>query len=239
MEDKLCWTAEISMRHIKGRKKMKSILVTVVCLTICTTLYPQSKTSNPKYALSFGITDNFSLDKFNMDIAVKKIFDEDHQLRVFLSPRFIRNENEIESQNGFGINDSEDVLTEYSLGIGVDYLWILKTSENINLFSGTGLSYSFGQHEEKSTTGNEYSEEMNTSSTDLGVRGTLGVEWKITEKIGIHSEYLFTTSYYWDKSETKYPFWLNEYEFSLSTTTSKQSKLHISTIVLFGISIYI
>ncbi len=219
---------------------MKSSLVIVISLIMCSLMYSQDSTKH-NWALSFGIADNFRLSNFNMDIAVKKIIDDEHQLRLFLSPR-ISTRNQDQSTTGSNQSDKRDHV-EYSLGVGADYLCILTKNEDINLFTGTGLVLTYGNFKDKSTTNSdngsgstdEYINETNIPSISVGVRGTLGVEWKVSEKIGIHSEYLLTGSYNWTKQEQK----LSVNGVDNRTVTTKSSGISLGTGVLFGISIYL
>jgi hypothetical protein len=218
---------------------MKSSLVIVTSLIMCSLMFAQDSTKH-NWALSFGIANDFRLTNFNMDIAVKKIIDDEHQLRLFLSPR-ISTRNQDQSTTGSTTGDKNDDFS-YSLGIGGDYLWILINEEDINMFGGTGLVFTYGNDNNKSTstfdsgTGpNENSNETNTPSINVGIRGTLGVEWKVSEKIGIHSEYLLTGSYNWYKSEHKSS--INGVDNP--TVITKTSGISLGTGVLFGISIYL
>ncbi len=65
---------------------MKSLLVVLIILVTYSPSFSQDSSFVPKYALSFGIKNNFTLTSFDMDIAVKKIFDNSDQLRFFISP---------------------------------------------------------------------------------------------------------------------------------------------------------
>ncbi len=203
---------------------------------MCSLSYSQDSTKH-NWALSFGIADNFRLSSFNMDIAVKKIIDDEHQLRLFLSPRVWTN-NQEQDANGSG-QTSEDNRFEYSIGIGADYLWILIIEGDINMFGGTGLVFTYDNNHEKSNNtfdnGDKSFNEINASTVNIGLRGALGVEWKVSEKIGIHSEYLITGSYNWRKSEQKSS--LNN--LANPTSTYKSSGILLGTTVLFGISIYL
>jgi hypothetical protein len=204
---------------------------------MCTIIYSQENSSSPKYALSFGIADNFRLDKFNMDFAFKKIIDETHQLRFFLSPRISTNNQEVNTSGN--IQTQESKLLNYSLGVGVDYLWTLMSNEDINMFGGTGLVFTYGNNNNKSTdnysNGDKINNEVNNPYINLGIRGIIGVEWKVSKKIGIHSEYLFTGSYNWDKSESISS--VNGVDNPTSTRTS--SGISLGSGVLFGVSIYL
>jgi len=215
---------------------MKSFFVILLSIIMCSIIYSQEDSANSNYALSFGIADNFRLDRFNMDIAVKKIIDDTHQLRLFLSPRVsTRDDEEKMSEN----NQTRKIeLLSYSLGIGADYLWLLIASEDINMFGGTGLVLTYGNRNEKQTANIDSNRSINETDspfTNIGIRGTLGVEWKVTDRIGIHSEYLLTGSYNWNKSETKSS--INDIDNPTRTITS--SGISLGSAVLFGISIYL
>ncbi|MEW6004877.1 MAG: hypothetical protein AB1695_06125 [Stygiobacter sp.] len=214
---------------------MKTSFVVLMSLIICSIIYPQASL-NSQYALSFGIADNFRLDKFNFDIAAKKILDENHQLRLFLSPSITSN-NQEDKNNGSNYSQKNELL-DYSLGVGADYLWILIKNDEINMFGGTGLIFSFGRYNKKISTvfnnGTYINSEISDPSTSIGIRGTLGVEWKVTNKIGIHSEYLFTGLYSWSKTENKNS--INGTDKPIEILTS--SAVGLTSGVLFGVSIY-
>ena len=219
---------------------MKSFYVVLISLIMCSLMLAQDSTKH-NWALSFGIGSNFTLTNFNMDIAVKKVIDDEHQLRLFLSPR-ISTKNEDGITTGSNQSNKRDHV-EYSLGVGADYLCLLTKNEDINLFSGTGLILTYGNFKDKLTAnsdnGNgstdEYITEIDIPSLSVGVRGTIGVEWKVNEKIGIHSEYLLTGLYYWTKQEQK----LSVNGVDNRTVTNKTNGISLGTSVLFGISIYL
>ncbi|MCJ7650294.1 MAG: hypothetical protein MUP85_16920 [Candidatus Lokiarchaeota archaeon] len=213
---------------------MKSVYFLFLSLTMCTFMYSQEDLKNPNYALSFGIADNFRLNKFDMDIAVKKIMDNDNQVRLFLSPRIwsINSDTEVEG------NKTSEESFDYSIGVGADYLWILLTNEDINVYGGTGLMFAYSNYDHESTfiaeNGDKSIDETTNPMTEIGIRGILGVEWKVSKKIGIHSEYILTGYYTWDKRESKSSFnGINE-----PTYTTTRSSIFLNTEVLFGVSIY-
>jgi len=215
---------------------MKSFLIIIISLIISSPIFSQNSSEKQNnYAISFGIADNFRLDSFNGEIAVKKIINETQQLRLFLSPRILTNNQEDKISGSNSTSDRE--LRNYSLGMGADYLWTLIKSEDINMFGGTGLVFTYGKNYSKLTNnsnGSKNNRETNSRFTNIGIRGTLGVEWKVTDKIGIHSEYILTGSYTWGKSESKSS--TNNIDDPTHTQTSSGTSL--GSGVLFGISIY-
>ncbi len=213
----------------------KALLAIAISLVIYSFTYGQVDSTHSNYALSFGIGNNFSLSNFNMDIAVKKIIDNKHQLRLFLSPRVSTNN----ANNSSGRLSSENKSQVYSLGIGADYLWILLNKHDISMYGGTGLILDYGHNYTEQGTAvdniSNGSTVTNQPNIMVGLRGSLGVQWMVNQSIGIHCEYLLTGSYNWSRSEKK------EYMSNtlLETTTSKSSSINLSTMVLFGLSIYL
>ena len=216
---------------------MKSLFALIMILVLCSVAYTQEDSSYSKYAISFGISDNFRLSNFNMDIAVKKILDNHHQIRLFLSPRISTNDE-------IGGNNTDEQSIErnsqnYFLGIGADYLWTIFQENYIKMFGGPGLLFGYGQNNSKQSSitidGNENYTEVKQPNTTIGIRGILGVEWMVTKNIGIHSEYVLIGSYYWSKTESKNL----SYSDIVASTTDKITRYNLSTNVLFGLSIYL
>jgi len=215
---------------------MKSLLVVLIILTIYSSSFSQDSSFVPKYALSFGIKDNFTLSSFNMDIAVKKIFDNSDQLRLFISPRISTLTQDVTIEGDERTRKLEN--QNYSIGVGVDYLWTIINQDDISLFGGTGLIVSYQRGYSKNSisdndTTNNTTETVNPSISS-GIRGILGVEWKVSRKIGIHCEYLVTGNYFWAKSETKI-FHNREIDINSKSTSSG---INLSSNFLFGLSLY-
>ena len=215
---------------------MKTILVILFSVASISFVSGQIDSTDSKYALSFGIGDNFTLRNFNMDIAAKKIVDSKHQIRLFLSPYISTGDTKNDNTSQQLVESSSQ---NYSLGIGADYLWILLNKNDINMFGGTGLAFFYGHNSAKKTTtlsdGNMNITESNQPSIQVRLRGTLGVEWMVSRSVGIHSEYLMTGSYIWSRSKNK----TTSTNINIITQTSKTTKIGLSTSVLFGLSIYL
>ncbi len=210
-------------------------MVILVAFIGVTTMYSQEKAVSPKYALSFGMAGNFTLDKFNGSIAVKKIIDDEHQLRLFLLPSLFSTDDQ--SNEEWSNDKKSRQYLSFSLGVGVDYLWTLLKDDNINMFGGTGFSFSHGYYRDKTisqnSSGIESIQESRNPSISCGIRGVLGVEWMVSKKIGIHSEYLLTGLYSWQKSMYTSNI-LNNHD-----RTTIGNKISLSSGVLFGVSIYL
>lgn len=216
---------------------MKTLLIVLTILTFSSPSFSQDSTFIPKYALSFGITDNFTLSSFNMDIAVKKIFDNSDQLRLFISPRISTLTQDVIIEGNTITRKLEN--QSYTIGVGADYLWTIIKHDDISLFGGTGLIVSYQRGYSKnsvsdSDTTNNTTESINPTISS-GIRGILGVEWKVSEQIGIHCEYLVTGSYFWGKAEMKV---VHNGEIDINSK-STSSGITLGSNVLFGLSIYL
>lgn len=66
---------------------MKTIYGILISLFLSTYIYSQSDSLKSHYAISFGISNNFTLSNFDSDIAFKKILNNLDQIRFFISPR--------------------------------------------------------------------------------------------------------------------------------------------------------
>lgn len=214
---------------------MKTFMVILMGFIGVSAMYSQEKPASPKYALSFGMAGNFTLDKFNGSIAVKKILDDTHQIRVFLSPSISSSKDETDNESFIKKETRESV--DLSLGIGADYLWMLLNDEDFNMFGGTGLSFTYGYYRNKTVTptssGGENILDSTTPSIYMGVRGILGVEWMVSKRIGIHSEYLLSGFYRWQKSMFRSNSLANP------DRTTIGNRISLSSSVLFGVSIYL
>ena len=215
---------------------MKTFMVILMGFIGVSTMYSQDKPASSKYALSFGMADNFRLDKFNGSIAVKKIIDDEHQLRLFLIPSFSTTAEQKSEQGNSDKNTHE--YFNFSLGIGTDYLWTLMNNGDVNMFGGSGVSFTYGYYQDKSilknSSGDEYMSLQKAPFTEMGIRSVLGVEWRVNTKIGIHSEYLMSGLYSWQKSETGLTGGIFR-----PTQTKTTNKFTITSSVLFGVSIYL
>ncbi len=216
---------------------MKCIYVVLISLVLSIQYYSQTDSSKSNYALSFGISNNFTLSNFNMDIAAKKVLDNTNQIRLFLSPRLSLYNSEEERRENTEMTENES--TRYSIGIGVDYIWLLSSIDNFNMYSGTGLVAHYGiDKSEKRLTysdGNKGLEERSKPYTNLGIRGIIGVEWKVSQRIGIHSEYLLTLSHTWRSSESDFSY----NGVNNTHLTSTTSSILLVSQVLFGVSVYL
>lgn len=218
---------------------MKVLFSLILSIILCTSIFAQEITNDSKYALSFGIGSNLTLNSFNMDIAAKKVFSSGNQLRLFLSPRF--ESRNTEDELGVSIYTTEIESNNYSIGLGADYLWTLLRNEDISMYAGPGLVFRYGKTDNKSTSetfeGYIRKDEQKQRYNEFGIRGALGVEWKVTKKIGIHSEYILTSLFQASKSESTVED--NRPNTVSEPVTRKTASLFLNSGVLFGLSVYL
>ncbi len=216
---------------------MKTFMVILMGFISVSTMYSQEKSASPKYALSFGIADNFRLDKFIMDIGITKILDDEHRLRLFLSPRILT--SNLNEEFSYNDHKNENKSKNNSLSIGADFLFTLVKEDDISLYTGPGLVYTFGLNNNISTSessiGGKQVQENNLPYYNIGFRGNLGVEWMVSKRISIHSEYVLTGAYNHQKTEST--TWINNVDQGKSTRTT--TGFSLATGVLFGVSIYL
>jgi opacity protein-like surface antigen len=210
-------------------QKMKTALGVIVSLLLSSFVSAQSDTSNSRYALTFGISDNFTLSKFHMDIALKKMLENSNQLRFFISPSIDTYNSSVEDS----VLVSENDLKGFVLGVGTDYLWKLIKKDGFIMYGGSGLMFSFTSYSNESSFSNNKNEEDRTGFT-AGLRGILGTEWFIRKNISVHAEYLMYLSYSWNKNERK----LTANGQQLPIVKEKSNALSMTTLVLFGLSVY-
>lgn len=217
---------------------MKALTTIILSIILCTSVYSQEESKEQKYALSFGIGNNFTLTNFNMDIAVKRILDDSRQIRLFLSPRF--SSGRTEGVTNTNTSSSENTNVSYTFGLGVDHLWRLASKKEFNMYGGGGVAGYYGNDGDnevilKYPTGSTNFSGSNSPFWSVAIRGILGVEWKVSEGIGIHSEYVLYLSYQWRKTETT----TSVGTLRPSVNTSKSTRVGLISNALFGISIYL
>jgi hypothetical protein len=216
---------------------MKAIYVVLISLFISAQIYSQSDSSKSCYALSFGISNNFTLTNLDADIAVKKVLDNSDQIRLLFSPRVLSTAATYDKNY-----DNDDYIyerTSYSVGIGADYLWNLVKEDDFQMFGGSGVIFSLGNNLVNET--NVHIDTLNTIYESwspvygVGLRGSLGVEWKVSKRIGIHCEYLMTVLYNYQKLEEKE----TNYGMSNPVETETYERVILGSRVLFGLSVYL
>lgn len=215
---------------------MKSRLVVLVLFLFTCSALPQDSVFTPKYALSFGIGQNFTLTKFNGEIAVKTILSNSDQIRILLQPVYDATTSDYPELTNYSFQTLEN--SQFSLGLGADYLWLISSNRDISISAGPGLSILYHSAFEKRRNyageGAYQITETKQYRTGIELRGTFLAEWKVSEMIGIHSEYRLGFSYGNDKILSRYVVT----GFSDSSSEIKTNHLAITSIVVFGLSVY-
>lgn len=194
----------------------------------------QDSVFTPKYAISFGIGENFTLTNFNGEIAVKKIFANSDQLRLFISPNSAVIDNESPTEPASRYYES----TENSISVGADYIWVAKSHTSVHLYSGAGLAYLYHNLTVTEDAEPDHSSQRHSESKRIvhqgGLRGILGAEWKVSDEFGIHCEYIVNFSYGTDNSNQK----LTQTTTPDQISESIRKYADLYSAVLFGLSLY-
>lgn len=216
---------------------MRTLISILVGFILFSSTNAQEESPSPGYAFTFGVGPNLTLTKFNFDLAVKKIVNENEHIRLFFSPRVTVNEMDRGESPAYRIDKEE--LDDYSATVGADYVWIVDKQGDFRTYAGLGLNYKYGYKLKKITQVAKLNpggktEEVTTTSKALGARVFFGAEWMVTKIIGIHAEYIPWFSHNWSTEEKVGT--LNN--VAVSPSTVKYNDIYLTTDVLFGVSIY-
>ena len=212
---------------------MKLLKIFVLSTLISTFAFAQDNLPNNGYALSFGISQNFTLSDFDGYIAFKKIFNGGNQLRFLLRPEYTHKNSSIEDNQNI-YDKIETTANGLSLSIGADYLWRVLQNNNVQMYGGGGVLVGYGNSKTEQT--KTYSDSTLTSTSKinfwtLGIRGILGAEWLVTKNIGLHAEYILNFKYNNSKTDA--------IQDSNPSGSRKNDEFSLGQSVFFGISFYL
>ncbi len=212
---------------------MRLLKIFVLSTLISTFAFAQDNLPNNGYALSFGISQNFTLSDYDGFIAFKKIFNSGNQLRFLLRPDYTYKSNSIEDNQNI-YDKSETTSNGFVLSLGTDYLWRLLQNNNVQMYGGGGFLLGYNNSKTEQTT--TYSDSTLTSTSKInfwtfGIRGILGAEWLVTKNIGLHAEYIFNVKYNNKKTDT--------IQDNNPTASRKDDEFSLGQSVFFGISFYL
>lgn len=204
---------------------------------ITVSLYSQS-TEAVKYlhdssqCIQFGI-DNLSLRTFNQKgISYKMHLSENNALLfgVKLAGSTTTEEMHTKKYSHDTLISAKteryDPLPSINIECSAEYIWYFPTGSDLFLFMGGGPDFRYDQREYT------YSFHKNWSA---GLIGTIGVEWFVSQKISIHSEYYVSAYYNFSKSND----WSPSYSTSDYRIDEKSTSFNLqSGNVLFGLSVY-
>ncbi|MBV6513734.1 MAG: hypothetical protein FMNOHCHN_03269 [Ignavibacteriaceae bacterium] len=216
---------------------MKSLFLFYALLLFAGSGFPQDSVFTPKYAISFGIGQNFTLTKFNGEIAVKKIMSNSDQIRILFQPFYDSYTNDLLPEQ---LNYSTQIVENNRIeaGLGTDYLWRVSYYRDIFVYAGPGISISYRNAFEKrrSHTGSGVYQTSETEQyrTGIELRGTISAEWKVSEMIGIHCEYRLGFSHSSDKIINRTLLTGNPD----SSNEQRIKRLGLASVAVFGLSVY-
>ena len=211
---------------------MRLLKIFVLSTLISTFAFAQDNLPNNGYALSFGISQNFTLSDFDGFIAFKKIFNSGNQLRFLLRPQYTHKTNKYENRAPF---DEEEIITsDLALYGGADYLWRLLQKNNVQMYGGCGflLGYGYGKAEQTLIYNDTvFTPTQKVTSWKYELRGILGVEWSVSKNIGLHAEYILNFRY--DTIENKLKSRNGTHQ------SENYDRFSLGQSVCFGISFYL
>ena len=197
-----------------------TLLTAIVTITFILSEHAMAKDDDSntlKWALSFGIRENFTLGSFDgQGISLRRQLSENSGMR--LSEYFwISGDN----------TDSYRALNRISLL----YIRIIHPNQKIRFFWGVGPSYEYDYR--INTSSSKHVEDIN-KLWSIGLRGVFGVEYFIIDQISIHAEYLSIAQY------SRHTNILNWADAGMEDTESSHGyfKMGIGEGVLFGVSVY-
>lgn len=215
---------------------MKSLFLFCALLLFAGSGLPQDSVYTPKYAISFGIGQNFTLTKFNGEIAFKKIMSNSDQVRILFQPFYDSYTNDLPEQLNYSTQTLEN--NRFEVGLGTDYLWQVSYYRDISVFAGPGVSifyrYAFEKRKNNAVSGSSQTYETEQHRTGIELRGTISAEWKVSEMIGIHCEYRLGFSQSSDKI-------INRTLLTGNPDSSYEQgikRFGIASIAIFGLSVY-
>ena len=211
---------------------MRLLKIFVLSTLISTFAFAQENLPNNGYALSFGISQNFTLSDFNGFIAFKKIFNSGNQLRFLLRPEYthFNDKNEDSSSN----DNMEETANSSFISVGADYLWRLLQNNNVQMYGGGGFLIGYGNSKTEQTTTVDDSTRVTIkklNSWQYEIRGILGAEWMVSKNIGLHAEYILNFKLKNSERNSDY--------YGSFKGTEKTNRFDLNHNVFFGISFYL
>jgi hypothetical protein len=231
-------------------KKLFVVLI-LICLGSILTLAQDSARmaenalADKKWALQFGIANNFTLTNFQSGGAsIKKMLSPDKAFRlgVDFHGNFSGDDQIGQSTPGdtFYIPPTHDTNFQ-SIAINSQWIWYPNPAEDVLFFYGFGPSVSFTRTRNTNEDGfrlpqNIFTSRRESRSWGVGLNGVCGVEWFATRSISLSAEYVVGLMYSWQMSESSSQ---RSTDTFVSYTEFTQHSIALSSSsVRFGVSAY-
>lgn len=197
------------------------------------------------FAVQFAIGENFVLENFpDLNLSVKKHLSENFAIRLGFGINLTEQDlsGEQYSTNNFG--DYTSKYQRYNYNAQIDLTYYINPSDIIKAYVGFGPYFSFDHYYNKDENGVYNSnltelryERQRTTSIGASLLG--GIEWFMTSRFSLFTEYNFLYTYSWDDLQYSYRFISNngninsdDYRVKGNTTSIRGEKLK------FGITAY-
>jgi hypothetical protein len=187
------------------------------------------------WSLQFRITENFQLSSFQgATVSAKRHFSEGRAVRfgVSLNGSFTEEEHRLidESADSTASEYTTDENQQY-MRFDVQYLIYPSPMKNLNVFFGAGPLFELSRGE---TSG--LGQWRLSKIWRFGLSGVLGVEWFVTKRISIISEY---------SSSLTYDYLTSERTYSIGSSGNYRNEDERQTLsfsyssIRFGLSVYL
>ena len=183
-------------------QKLKfSILISVLFLTFTSNYFAQTDSTKidleGKWALQFGISENFTLSSFQGGtISAKYHFTNNSALRFGVTlyhSNLDREYTETSVYPDTTFNSIyEDNYARYQIQFTLQYISYIETINSISMFYGGGINYFTSPDNRESSSERKVpieSSSLDYSNYGFGVNLLIGVEWFVRSNMGITAEY--------------------------------------------------
>ncbi len=228
-------------------------LTTILMLLLTASLSGADQRAGSKGAIMFGFKDYYRLNSFDgTSLSYKKMIDEHNEYRFSISLTGEYISPETENSSVYNVISQDTVLLSsggYSrkdnalyMNLGAYRIWHQKNDHRVNFYCGAGpylwYSYSYHQTQEKDYNKNEIDETTRTSIA-AGLRGLLGAEVKVMDRVSVHGEYRSSMSY--GKSSTEYKEsweYTDKSDNGFDKRETETLSFYFGGTTLFGVSLY-
>jgi len=222
-----------------------SIILLATCFTSVTFAAGDSTACNPKWALQFAISSNFTLASFSgSNLSVQRQLKENRAMRlgITLTDALSDNNSKYASASSNTVSKSLSLSNNFNLKITSQYLYYHRSINNVRPYLGIGpycgatISYSESEKSNDLKKSTEISQ-----SFFLGITPSFGTEIYLNNKISLLAEYGTSLGYIYSISDYTYKIRssVDDPYTITSQTIIKQHKITIqNNAVLFGISVH-
>lgn len=217
-----------------------SIILLATCFTSVTFAAGDSTACNPKWALQFAISSNFTLSSFSgSNFSVQRQLKENRAIRlgITLSESLTDTDNESKTTG-----KTLALYSSFNFKLTSQYLLYHRSAKHVWPYFGIGPYCGMTINYRKSEDGKHLTKATDISqSFFIGAISSLGAEIYLNKKISLLAEYGTSLGYTYSISDN-----INKVRSSVdnsytitSQTIAKQHKITIqSNAVLFGISVH-